>query len=121
MGGWVERGSGADPYKPLDDYCSLTQRPDRPTPKGRFRGPFFAAREAIDHEDLHCHDLRHFGGVIAAVTGATTKEVTDRLGHTTSTAAMQYQRVAANRADALAERLSARAVTVSTTRTKLGK
>ena len=31
----------------------------------------------------------------------------DRLGHTTSTAAMRYQHVAAGRADALAERLSA--------------
>jgi integrase len=75
--------------------------------EGRFRGPFFAARAAIGHDDLHFHDLRHFGGVMAAVAGATTKEVMDRLGHTTSTAAMRYQHVAAGRADALAERLSA--------------
>jgi integrase len=75
--------------------------------EGRFRGPFFAAREAIGRDDLHFHDLRHFGGVMAAVAGATTKEVMDRLGHTTSSAAMRYQHVAAGRADALAERLSA--------------
>ncbi|MDA4108155.1 tyrosine-type recombinase/integrase [Mycolicibacterium holsaticum] len=75
--------------------------------EGRFRGPFFAARKAIDKEGLHFHDLRHFGGVMAAVAGATTKEVMDRLGHTTSTAAMRYQHVAAGRTDALAERLSA--------------
>lgn len=75
--------------------------------EGRFRGPFFTAREAIGHLELHFHDLRHFGGVMAAVAGATTKEVMDRLGHTTSTAAMRYQHVAAGRADALAERLSA--------------
>jgi hypothetical protein len=43
---------------------------------------------------------------MAAVAGATTKEVMDRLGHTTSTAAMRYQHVAAGRADTLAERLS---------------
>ncbi|MCV7311781.1 site-specific integrase [Mycobacterium paraffinicum] len=82
--------------------------------EGRFRGPFFAAREAIGHDDLHFHDLRHFGGVMAAVAGATTKEVMDRLGHTTSTAAMRYQHVAAGRADALAERLSALATASST-------
>ncbi|CAM3283546.1 site-specific integrase [Mycobacterium intermedium] len=82
--------------------------------EGRFRTPFFAARAAIGHEDLHFHDLRHFGGVMAAVAGATTKEVMDRLGHTTSTAAMRYQHVAAGRADALAERLSALASTPST-------
>ena len=75
--------------------------------EGRFRVPFFAAREAIGQPDLHFHDLRHFGGVMAALTGATTREVMDRLGHTTTTAAMRYQHVAAGRADALAERLSA--------------
>ncbi|MGN7779017.1 tyrosine-type recombinase/integrase [Mycolicibacterium sp. 22603] len=75
--------------------------------EGRFRGPFFAARKAIGHDELHFHDLRHFGGVMAAVAGATTKEVMDRLGHTTSTAAMRYQHVAAGRADLLADRLSA--------------
>lgn len=75
--------------------------------EGRFRGPFFAAREAIGKPDLHFHDLRHFGGVMAAVAGGTTREVMDRLGHTTSTAAMRYQHVAAGRADSLAERMSA--------------
>lgn len=77
--------------------------------EGRFRGPFFSARDAIGKPDLHFHDLRHFGGVMAALTGATTREVMDRLGHTTTTAAMRYQHVAAGRADALAERLSASA------------
>ena len=88
--------------------------------EGRFRRPWFAARTAIGHDDLHFHDLPHFGGVMAALTGATPKEVMDRLGHTTSTAAMRYQHVAAGRADALAERLSALAVS-STTPTKLGQ
>lgn len=75
--------------------------------EGRYRPHFFTARQAIGKEDLHFHDLRHFGGVMAAVAGATTKEVMDRLGHTTSAAAMRYQHVAVGRADALAERLSA--------------
>ena len=75
--------------------------------EGRFRGPFFAARTAIGKEDLHFHDLRHFGGVMAAVAGGTTREVMDRLGHTTSAAAMRYQHVAAGRADSRAERMSA--------------
>lgn len=74
--------------------------------EGRFRVPFFAARDAIAQPELHFHDLRHFGGVMAALTGATTREVMDRLGHTTTTAAMRYQHVAAGRADALADRLS---------------
>jgi len=36
-----------------------------------------------------------------------TREVMDRLGHTTTTAATRYKRVAVGRADALADRLSA--------------
>lgn len=48
--------------------------------EGRYRPHFFAAREAIGQPELHFHDLRHFGGVMAAVAGATTKEVMDRLG-----------------------------------------
>lgn len=78
--------------------------------EGRFRVPFFAARKDIGRDELHFHDLRHFGGVMAAVAGGTTREVMDRLGHTTSTAAMRYQHVAAGRADMLADRLSALAV-----------
>ena len=41
------------------------------------------------------------------MAGATTREVMDRLGHTTSSAAMRYQHVAAGHADTLAARLSA--------------
>ncbi len=74
--------------------------------EGRYRTPFVTAREAIGKPDLHFHDLRHFGGVMAAVAGGTTREVMDRLGHTTPTAAMRYQHVAAGRADTLAERMS---------------
>ncbi len=80
----------------------------------RFRLPFFAARQAIGQPDLHFHDLRHFGGVMAAVAGGTTKEVMARLGHVTSGTAMRYQHVAAGRADTLAERLSALAVSPAT-------
>lgn len=75
--------------------------------EGRYRTPFFNARQAIGKDELHFHDLRHFGGVMAAVAGGTTKEVMARLGHVTSGTAMRYQHVAAGRADMLADRLSA--------------
>ncbi|VBA43073.1 Putative prophage phiRv2 integrase [Mycobacterium innocens] len=78
--------------------------------EGRYRTPFFNARQAIGKDDLHFHDLRHCGGVLAALTGATLKELMARLGHTTSGTAMRYQHVAAGRADMLADRLSALAV-----------
>lgn len=81
--------------------------------EGRYRTPFFNARQAIGKDELHFHDLRHFGGVMAAVAGGTTKEVMARLGHVTSGTAMRYQHVAAGRADMLADRLSVLAASIS--------
>jgi integrase len=78
--------------------------------EGRYRPHFFAAREAINQPELHFHDLRHFGGTMAAYTGATLREVQARLGHTTVSAAMRYQAVAKIREDEMAVRLSALAV-----------
>lgn len=71
-----------------------------------YRKQFDAAKTKIGRDDLHVHDLRHFGGVMAAHTGATTKEVMDRLGHVTSSAAMRYQHTASGRAELVADKLS---------------
>ncbi|OZD66694.1 site-specific integrase [Rhodococcus sp. 05-340-1] len=72
-----------------------------------YRRQFDAAKAKLGRDDLHVHDLRHFGGVMAAHTGATTKEVMDRLGHVTSSAAMRYQHTASGRAELVADKLSA--------------
>lgn len=73
----------------------------------RFRTAWEAAREAIGQPDMHFHDLRHAAGVMAAQTGATLRELMDRLGHTSPNMSMRYQHTAEGRADALADRLSA--------------
>lgn len=72
----------------------------------RFRAAWESARGAIGQPALHFHDLRHCAGVLYALTGATTREVMARLGHTTAAMAMRYQHVAEGRAAALADRLS---------------
>jgi integrase len=41
--------------------------------------------------ELRFHDLRHTAGTLAARTGATLREVMNRLGHSSSAAAMRYQ------------------------------
>ncbi|WP_439678024.1 tyrosine-type recombinase/integrase [Embleya sp. MST-111070] len=41
--------------------------------------------------DLHFHDLRHTGNVLAAETGATLRDLIDRMGQSTSKAALIYQ------------------------------
>lgn len=71
-----------------------------------FGKQFDKAREAAGRPDLHFHDLRHTGAVLAAMTGATLAELMARLGHSTPAAAMRYQSVAAGRDKAIAEKLS---------------
>jgi integrase len=65
------------------------------------------ARASIGRKDLHFHDLRHSGLTLAAVTGATIKELMQRAGHADERAAMRYQHVALNRDRVLADALSA--------------
>lgn len=67
---------------------------------------FDQAREAAGRPDLHFHDLRHTGAVLAAQTGATLAELMARLGHSTPDAAMRYQHAAADRDRAIAAALS---------------
>ena len=55
--------------------------------------------------DAHFHDLRHTGGTLAARTGATTKELMARLGHSSPRAAMIYQHATRERDKAIADGL----------------
>lgn len=67
---------------------------------------FYKARDAAKRPDLRWHDLRHSGAVFAAMTGATLKELMDRLGHSSPGAALRYQHSAAGRDKAIAAALS---------------
>ena len=52
---------------------------------------FRKAREIAGRPDLRFHDLRHTGATMAAKAGATTKELMQRMGHSSMRAAMIYQ------------------------------
>lgn len=67
---------------------------------------YHQARVKAGRSDLRFHDLRHTGAVLAAQTGATLAELMGRLGHSTPSAAMRYQHVAADRDRAIAAALS---------------
>jgi len=64
------------------------------------------AKDVIGCPALHFHDLRHTAATLAAQTGATTKELMARLGHSTPGAAMIYQHAAQERDELLARGLS---------------
>jgi integrase len=57
---------------------------------GRFHEDWTAARKACGIDGLHFHDLRHTGNTWFAETGATTKEMMARMGHSSRRAAEIY-------------------------------
>lgn len=64
----------------------------------RLRRHFAAARDSANlSPGITPHSLRHLAGTLYAQTGATQREIMDRLGHSTSEAAAIYQHVAADR------------------------
>lgn len=67
---------------------------------------WYRARAVAGRPDMHFHDLRHTGAVLAAQTGATLAELMSRLGHSTPGAAMRYQHAARDRDAVIAAALS---------------
>ncbi len=47
--------------------------------------------DSVGAPELHFHDLRHLAGTLAASTGASTRELMVRLGHSTPRASLIYQ------------------------------
>jgi integrase len=55
---------------------------------------------------LRFHDLRHTGNTLAAMTGASTKELMSRMGQSSPRAALIYQHATQARDEAIANGLS---------------
>jgi len=66
---------------------------------------FSGARRKTGLTQFTLHDLRHAAGTMAAWTGATTKELMARLGHSTHDAALRYQHAAQARDAEIAAKL----------------
>ena len=87
-------------------YVFTTPQGD-PLERSNFRNRVWApATAATGVDGLRFHDLRHTAGTLAARTGATTKELMARLGHSSPRAAMVYQHAADDRDRLIAERLA---------------
>ncbi|MCW2750497.1 MAG: sle [Aeromicrobium sp.] len=63
------------------------------------------ARRETGMEHLRFHDLRHTGNTLAATSGASTKELMARLGHSSPQAALRYQHATEERDEAIAAHL----------------
>lgn len=56
--------------------------------------------------DYHFHDLRHLAATMAAISGATTRELMRRMGHSSQRAALIYQHATEDRDLAIAAAMS---------------
>ncbi len=67
---------------------------------------FYRARHEIGRPDFRFHDLRHFAATMAAISGATTKELMQFAGHSDIHVAMRYQEAVSERKKDLARRMT---------------
>jgi integrase len=77
--------------RPDDDSLLFTSPSGRPLRHSNFRRRMWLpALAGADLPAVHFHDLRHAGNVLAAAAGANLRELMERMGHSTSRAAMVY-------------------------------
>jgi integrase len=83
-----------------------------PAPEGGYlrrsnfrRRWWVAATKAAGVEGLRFHDLRHSAATLALAAGANTRELMERMGHTSPAVALRYQHVMAGRDQAIAAAL----------------
>ena len=72
---------------------------------GWFQREWRLAKNALGLPAIRFHDLRHTAGTIASQQGATMNEVVSRPGHSTTSAAIRYQKAAADRDQLIADKL----------------
>ena len=82
--------SGRGTYLQRSNFSRLVWRP---------------AVQRLGLDGLRFHDLRHTAATLAAAAGATSKELMERMGHTSPTVALRYQHVMADRQGAIAAAL----------------
>lgn len=70
------------------------------------RQAFVRARTKVGMDGFTFHDLRHTGQTLAAATGATLADLKERLGHSSSAAALRYLHTVEGRDREIADALS---------------
>jgi integrase len=77
-----------------------------PLRRGNFSSTWRSIVRETGLEHLRFHDLRHTGNTLAATTGASTKELMVRMGHSSTRAALGYQHATEEREQRIASKLS---------------
>jgi integrase len=93
---------------------------DKPLNRKTFYRAWNHATESVGMTGFHFHDLRHTGNTLAAATGASTKELMARMGHSSPRAALIYQHATRDRDTAIAAGLSDLIAIATPTRLPVG-
>lgn len=72
---------------------------------GNFHRVWVRALKKVGISGVHFHDLRHTGNHLASVSGASTRELMGRMGHSSMQAALIYQHHTADRDRGIAARI----------------
>jgi len=70
--------------------------------RSNFRKFWNRARASVGLDELHFHDLRHTGNTMAAAQGASLRELMERMGHSSTRAALIYLHATRERDQAIA-------------------
>ncbi len=97
-----------DTLTPEPDALLFTSPTGKPLRHGNFRRRVWLPAMAASGVDIHLHDLRHTGNGLVAEAGANLRELMERMGHSTSRAALIYQHSTSERQQTLADAVAAR-------------
>jgi integrase len=96
----------ADFTGPAPDALLFVGPKGAPLRRSNFQEHWRKATAEAGIPALHFHDLRHTGNTWAAETGATLRDLMDRMGHSTTRAALIYLHKTAGRDRKIADALS---------------
>lgn len=97
------------PIKDIQDGLVFVGAKGNQLRRSNFSKYWAGACEAAGLDGVHLHDLRHTGNTFAAEAGASLRELMNRMGHSSTRAAMVYLHARDDRARELADRLGERA------------
>jgi integrase len=101
--------SHLDTFTPPGTGVLLFTSPEgKPLRHTNFRRRVWLPALAASGLDVHFHDLRHTGNQLVAEEGANLRELMERMGHSTSRAALIYQHSTSDRQHRLADAVAAR-------------
>ena len=93
--------------QPEPDGLIFTSPGGKPLRQSTFRRRVWApALASVGLSGVHFHDLRHTGNTLSADAGANVRELMDRMGHSSTRAAMVYLHSTGDRQRKIADALS---------------